>query len=198
MLKDCFLAILLIGISTSDGAMAGSKCRLSASEKMQNARLTFDDFDQKGTTSTTWRQLDSRGCHAVAAEAAEDYLINGPVLTASHKEDVLFHEAQSLALADKNSQAAQLVAAAIPADRVNHGDLDWTTYLVGTWAFLVNDKVLLDASANKMSVESGPENAIDAAVLRGLARCFNRPYRIAYGSCRPKQVNPTKSSPTHR
>ncbi len=186
MLKHCLLALLLFGISTTDGAMAKSNCRLSADEKLQNAHLSFDDFDQTGTTTTTWRQLDNRGCHEAAAQAAEDYLINGHALTASHKEDVLFHEAQSLALVDKNSEAAQLVAAAIPADRANHGSLDWITYLVGTWAFLVKDETLLDASATKMSAEPGTENAIDSAVLRGLAKCFNRHYRIAYASCRPK------------
>jgi hypothetical protein len=196
MLKHCVLAILLFGVSTTDGAMAKSKCRLSADDKMQNAHLSFDDFDQKGVTSTTWRQLDNRGCHAVAAKAAEDYLINGPALTAAHKEDILFHEAQSLAFVDKNAQAAQLVAAAIPKDRANHGDLDWITYLVGTWAFLVKDKSLLDSSATKMSAEPGAENAIDANVLRGLAKCFNRSYRVAYASCRPKYIS--ESERQHR
>jgi hypothetical protein len=45
---------------------------------------------------------------------------------------------------------------------------------------------LLDASARKMALETGPDNAIDSAVLRGLAKCYNRSYRIAYTVCRPK------------
>ena len=58
MLKHCLLALLLFGISTTDGAMAKSNCRLSADEKLQNAHLSFDDFDQTGTTTTTWRHLE--------------------------------------------------------------------------------------------------------------------------------------------
>jgi hypothetical protein len=167
-------------------AVAAPACQLSTIEKAASARLSFDDFDQKGVTASTWRQLENHGCGALAVEAAEDYLVNGPVLTGSPKEDVLFHEAQSLAILGENAQAAHLVAAAIPPDRTSHGDLDWTTYLVGTWAFLVKEKPLLDASVARMSGEPGQGNAIDSAVLRGLAKCFARPYRTAYDTCRPK------------
>jgi hypothetical protein len=179
--------VFLLGVGTTAAhATDATKCFLSAADKSANARLSFDEFDQKGVTNSTWRQLEDRGCHALTVEAAEDYLVEGPVLTLAHKEDVLFHEAQSLAFLGDTAQAAHFVAAAIPPDRSNHGDLDWTTYLIGTWAFLVREKPLLDASAGKMSLEPGEDNAIDGAVLRGLAKCFNRSYRIAYTVCRPK------------
>jgi hypothetical protein len=178
--------VFLLAMGTTGHAADAEKCLLSAADKAANARLSFDEFDQKGVTKSTWRQLEDRGCHALAVEAAEDYLVNGPVQTLAHKEDVLFHEAQSLAFLGDTAQAAHFVAAAIPPDHSNHGDLDWTTYLIGTWAFLVREKPLLDASSRKMSLESGADNAIDSAVLRGLAKCYYRSYRIAYTGCRPK------------
>ena len=64
-------------------------------------------------------------------EADEDYLVNGPVLTQDQKQDVMFHEAQSLAMMGRNVEAAHLVAAAIPSDHTGHGELDWTAYLTG-------------------------------------------------------------------
>jgi hypothetical protein len=180
------LLLIALIFATCTAAGAASKCGLSSADKVANARLSFDEFDQKGATTSTWRQLEDRGCHAAAVEAAEDYLVNGPALTPDRKEDVLFHEAQSLAFMDDTAQAAHLAAAAIPPDHGNHGDLDWTTYLIGTWGFLVRDKLLLDTAIRKMSREPGEGNAIDSAVLRGLAKCFDSPYRIAYTVCRKK------------
>jgi hypothetical protein len=179
-----FLFGMVVGTS---GTFAGdADCHLTAADKAANAKLSFDEFDQKGVTSVTWRKLEERGCHALAVEADEDYLINGPTLSDDQKQDVIFHEAQSLAMMGRNVEAAHLVAAAIPPDHSGHGELDWTTYLTGTWAFLVKDKSLLDASAAKLSGEKGESNAIDSAVLRGLGKCFGQPYKTAYVDCRPK------------
>jgi len=167
-------------------AVAAPNCDLTLADKAANAKLSFDEFDQKGVTASTWRKLEEGGCHAQAVEAAEDYLVNGPALEADQKQDVLFHIGQSFAFWGREAEAAHFVAAAIPPDRGGHGELDWTTYLVGTWAFLAKDKPLLEVSAAKLSAEKGDGNVMDSAVLRGLAKCFARPYKIAYVSCRPK------------
>jgi hypothetical protein len=164
----------------------GHFCHLTPEEKIANAKLSFDDFDQKGTTSSTWRALMKADCPGRAAEAADDYLVNGPMLTPDQKSDVLFHEAQALAIMGDNAQASRLVSAAIPPDRSGHGDLDWTTYLEGTWAFLVKDRTPLDAATAKMMAEPGETNRIDANVLRGLQACFDKDYDTAYNDCRPK------------
>ncbi len=173
-------------VSASGALASDADCRLTSADKAANAKLSFDAFDQKGVTNVTWRKLEERGCHALALEADEDYLINGPTLSDDQKQDVMFHEAQSLAFMGRDVEAAHLVAAAIPPDHSGHGELDWTTYLTGTWAFLVEDKSLLDASAAKLSAEKGEGNVIDSAALRGLAKCFGRPYKTAYVDCRPK------------
>jgi hypothetical protein len=181
------LAFLVGMVAGTSGAFAGdADCHLTAADKAANAKLNFDAFDQKGVTSVTWRKLEERGCHAQAVAAAEDYLVEGPVLAADEKQDVLFHIGQSFAFWGREVESAHFVAAAIPPDRGNHGELDWTTYLVGTWAFLVKDKPLLDVSAAKLSAEKGDGNVTDSAALRGLAKCFRQPYRTAYVDCRPK------------
>jgi hypothetical protein len=181
------LAFAVFVLQVSIASAADVKCRLTPDDKAANAKLSFDDFDQKGVTPSTWRKLEEAGCHLLAAEAADDYLAKGPVQTANHKSDTLFHEAQSLAFAGDDVNAARLVAAAIPPGRDTHGDLDWTSYLVGTWAFLVKDKPALDAAAAKMATEPGDPNRLDGGILLGLSRCFDKPYPAAYDTCRPKK-----------
>jgi hypothetical protein len=181
----CAIALFCAGV-TAASADDGHHCKLTPEGKAANARLSFDDFDQKGVTPSTWRALMLANCPGRAAEAADDYLVNGPVLTPEQKSDVLFHEAQSLAIMGDNAQASRLVSAAIPPDHGAHGELDWSTYLVGTWAFLVKDRVTLDAAASKMATEPGDGNRIDGAVLRGLQACFEKDYDTAYNDCRPK------------
>jgi hypothetical protein len=186
MLRGIFCAALMLCAGGAAWADDGHFCHLTPEDKAANAKLSFDDFDQKGALSSTWRALMHANCPGRAAEAADDYLINGPALTPDQKSDVLFHEAQSLAIMGDNAQASRLVSAAIPADRSDHGDLDWTTYLEGTWAFLVKDRATLDAATSKMMVEQGDANRVDTNVLRGLQMCFDKDYDTAYNDCRPK------------
>lgn len=187
MFRGILLAAALLcasgGFALADD---GHYCKLTPEEKAANAKLSFDDFDQTGTLPSTWRALMNRDCPGRAAEAADDYLVNGPPQTPEHKSDILFHEAQALAIMGDNAQASRLVSAAIPPDRSGHGDLDWTTYLEGTWAFLVKDRATLDAAMAKMMAEPGETNRVDANVLRGLQMCFDKDYDTAYNDCRPK------------
>jgi hypothetical protein len=184
--KVLFATTLLLASVTAAYADDGHFCHLTPEDKAANAKLSFDDFDQKGSLPSTWRALMHENCPGRAAEAADDYLVNGPALTPDQKSDVLFHEAQALAIMGDNAQASRLVAAAIMPDRGMHGDLDWTTYLVGTWAFLVSNRTTLDTAAAKLANEPGEGNHVDANVLRGLSDCFDKDYDTAYNECRPK------------
>jgi hypothetical protein len=187
MLRGAFCAAVLLCVGGSVAwADNGHSCHLTQEDKAANARLSFDDFDQKGSLPSTWRALMHANCPGRAAEAADDYLVNGPGLTPDQKSDVLFHEAQALAIMGDNAQASRLVSAAIPPDRSGHGELDWTTYLEGTWAFLVKDRAALDAAATRMMAEPGDSNRMDGNVLRGLQMCFDKDYDTAYNDCRPK------------
>ena len=108
---------------------------LSETDLQHNASLSFDDFDQKGTTPATWRQLDDRGCKVEAALAAEDYLMHAKLASVVQQHDVLFHIAQSLAQAGRNDEAAMLVAASKDPIQAVGAAFDWNTYLDGKLGF---------------------------------------------------------------
>jgi hypothetical protein len=96
--------------------------------------------------------------------------------------NLLIHEGQTLAQAGEERAAAKLVAAAKDLEQKPDDPFDWNTYVEGSWAFLVKNRPALDAAAAKLSAAKGEDNAINARVLRGLAKCFVRPYKEAYGS----------------
>jgi len=175
------IAIVAMALVFCGTAFAGApQCRLTAADKAANARLSYDDFDQKGTLPSSWRALSNAGCDRLAAEAAEDYMLHHAPLTESQRGTLLFHEAQSLAQAGEERQAARLVAAARYLKQKPDDSFDWNTYVEGTWAFLVKDRIRLDAAVAKLSAAKSEENAINARVLRGLAKCFTRSYKAAY------------------
>jgi hypothetical protein len=53
------------------------------------------------------------GCHSASAEADQDYLIHGPILTDRQYVVVRWHMALSLAQAGRESEAIPLAAASI-------------------------------------------------------------------------------------
>jgi hypothetical protein len=160
---------------------AAADCRLTAADKAANALLSYDDFDQKGTLPASFRALDIRGCDAAAADAAEDYMLRHPGLSNGQRINVLFHEGQSRAKAGEERSAAMLIAAARDLSQKPDAAFDWNSYVEGTWAFLAKDRARLAAATAKLSAQKGEENAMNAKVLRGLTRCFARPYKEAYG-----------------
>ena len=182
-MRALFLAMVLVCASAGTAFADEAKCTLTPADKAANARLSFDDFDQKGVTPSTWRALEVAGCRKQAVEAAQDYLVNGPPQTAGAKSIILFHIAQTLAIDGDNTRAALMVATALYPDHASPPDLDWETYLRGTWAFLVRDKAMLDVSVAKLLRETGDGNRINGGVLKGLSACFDKPYAEAYLGC---------------
>jgi hypothetical protein len=160
-------------------------CQITLADKASNAQMSFEDFDQKGVTPSTWRQLSDRGCDAAAIEAAEAYLADARFTKASEQRDVMFHIAQSLGLLGKYDEAALLVAASKNPISSPGDDLDWNAYLDGTWAFFKRDKARLDQARKTLLSEPGRGNQINGSALTGLLRCFDKPYRLAYqATCR--------------
>jgi hypothetical protein len=180
-----FAALMALVIAVN--AMAEPACTLTAADKAANAQLTYDDFDQKGTLPSSWRALSNARCDLLAAEAAEDYMLHREGLTQGLRLNLLFHEGQSLAMAGEERTAAKLVAAAKDLEQKPDDPFDWNTYVEGSWAFLVKDRARLDAAVARLSAAKGEGNAMNARVLRGLAKCFARSYKEAYGSadCKP-------------
>lgn len=179
------LALALLSSAEAQVVDPRAACQITAADKTSNAQMTFEDFDQKGVSRSTWRQLSDRGCYTAAIEAAEDYLIRAHFPKASEQRDVMFHIAQSLGMAGKYDEAALMVAGSKTPVSSPGEDLDWNAYLDGTWAFFKRDKAMLSKARETLLSEQGHGNQINGSVLTGLLRCFDKPYRAAYQSaCR--------------
>ena len=177
--RPCFLVFFLLPFAAiaSDAA-----CKLSQTDLVANAQLSFDDFDQKGTTPTTWRWFDDHHCYPQAAEAAEDYLMHARFQSSREQRDVTFHLAQTFAVLDDRPTAAALVGAAKDPSQPANTAFDWNTYLEGTWAFLTRHHDALDFARARLRAQGGRGNLINANALDALAHCFDKPYVVAYAS----------------
>lgn len=156
-----------------------ASCAFAEDQKLANARLSIGDVDQSTDNPNSVASLSSRGCHAAAAEAGQDYLARRSDVTERWRTSLLFHVARNLALAGRADEAA---VAALGAARDQGGSdaaFDWNAYVVGTWAFLKRDRALLDASLARLRSLRGHANTTNATVLAGLARCFTKPYSQA-------------------
>lgn len=174
--------ILSLSLTFAASAETTQSCRLTEADLAANAKLSFDDFDQRGTTPATARKLGERECYAEAARASEHYLLFGPDLEPKQRNVVVWHLGQYLASAGDEKTAAKVLAGTRrQINPVPEDGFDWNTYVVGTWAFLTKDRALLQDASKKLSAAPGERNGINARVLRGLERCFDRTYREAYG-----------------
>jgi len=155
-------------------------CSLSEADLTGNRALTFEQFDQYRSTlrSTAWN-LSMAGCHAASAEADQDYLIHGPVLTDRQYVVVRWHMALSLARAGREAEAIPLAAASIAPVEPSEDQFDWNTYVRGVWGFLTKRREVLDASLITLKAAPGGRNAINARALGRLSKCFGRPYAEA-------------------
>jgi hypothetical protein len=178
------MILFLILTATAPGP---AQCTLTLQDKTTNARLSFDDFDQKGTTPTTARQLAERGCWKEAAEATQHYLVNGPLGTEGRQRVLRFHLAQQLANAGWESEAALvMVGARNPGENLSDAaSLRWNDFVRGHWAFFVKDRSALRDSTAAVSAGQGFGNELNARLLEGLGKCFDQPYLAAVSApCR--------------
>lgn len=159
-----------------------ASCVLTEADKVANAKLNFDEFDQKGVSVATARKLGERGCFAEAYEATVDYLIHGPVAQPGEQRVMLWHMGQFLAMKGEEKRAAEIMAATRRYDPAppESGPLNWNDYVTGTWAFLVKDRNLLQRMRDRVLMSPGKFNAINGSLLAGMERCFDRPYIVAY------------------
>ncbi len=166
-------------LSATDAVATQPNCLLTAADKFANATLSFEDFDQKGVLSSTSRKLSERGCLREAAEATEDYLLNGPARSDYEQRVMVWHMAQSLAFAgDERHAASLMVGTRVPAG--NNENLDWNSYVKATWAFLVKDRVAFDVAAARLAESSRVSDRINSSLITAMGRCWAKPYRVAY------------------
>ena len=175
------LLLALLGSVTAQGS-DNAVCTLSEADRRANARLSFEEFDQTGSTPTSARRLGERGCWKEAAEATADYLIRGPAAPPEQLRVLLFHLGQFYAMAGEEARAADFVAASRRADATDPASdaLRWNDYVQGTWAFLRKDREMLIAARDSILSAPGTRNRTNGALLAALERCFDRPYAVAY------------------
>ena len=155
-----------------------SECRLTEADRVANRSLTWQQFDQQTGVATSWRSLIEKGCADAAVRAYADYLAWGPVPAGERWQTTArFHLGQSLAQADRLEDAARMIATARRETEV--GGLKWNLYVQGTVAFLTRDRPALQGSFDALAAEQGFANAVNAGVLSGLLKCWDRPYREA-------------------
>ncbi len=178
-------AALIVGNAWADDRVQPAlDCALTPADLNRNATLTFEQFDQLGTTPATARALGQRRCYAAAAKASEHYLLFGPELTEGERNVVAWHLGQYVASAGDEAAAAWVIATARRPSTPEADGFDWNTYVVGTWAFLVKDRGLLEASHKKLTAAPGERNGINARALTNLMQCFDRPYAEASHGCK--------------
>lgn len=155
-------------------------CRLTDADLAVNRTLAFEDFDQGGSEvpHTAWN-LSMAKCHAESARADADYLLHGPPLDDRQRVVVGWHMALSLAQAGREAEAAPLVAASVQHLPPAEDEFDWNTYVRGVYGFLTRDRDLLDRSLAALQAAPGQRNALNAAALGKLSRCFARSYAEA-------------------
>lgn len=183
--------ILLAAAAPAATNTAG--CTLSTEDKAANAKLSFEDFDQKGVTEATSRKLGERGCWKEAAEATEHYLIHGPFGSEAQQRVMRFHLAQALANSGDKARAAVVVAGTRNPLETLAGptDLRWNDFVAGHWAFFTGDRPLLEASVAEMRKGAGFGNRLNTALLEGLAKCFGQSYLEACSEpCRTPPPEP--------
>ena len=173
---------LLMLVAAAAAAPDPAGCSLSLEDKVANAKLGFDAFDQTGSASATGRKLTERGCWQAAAEAWADYLIRGPVPSPNEQRILLWHMGQALAFSGQETMAAKVIGATRRPDPAppETGPLDWNDYVRGTWAFLVKDRPTLRAMRDAVLASPGPSNRINGNLLAAMERCFEKPYALAY------------------
>ncbi len=88
----------------------------------------------------------------------------------------MFHQGQYLANAGDERVAARIISGSRNPDQTTDAELDWNTYVDGTWAFLVKDQPTLEESYAALTAKSGRRNQVNARVLARLVQCFERSY----------------------
>jgi len=180
MLIAAIAALLMTAPQSPPSAPMLDACQVAEAERDRNRLMTFEAFDQAGDGPATARKLGERGCNAAAAEATENYLLNGPLATDAQRAVLTWHLAQFLALDGQEREAARLMAASRRAAPEQPDGFDWNAYVAGSAAFLRRDRPALDQAAARLAAAPGVRNQMNARVLGRLQRCFDRSYAEAY------------------
>lgn len=193
---------LIAALAAFSGAMSATSeppqpARAAACEVDTSAmlKLSPDQFDQD--LNGGWRTLGHQpGCELAAADLIAAYRkAHWGALTSSELHTSYWHEGQGRAMAGRYAEAVPLLMAGV--DPKDVGDRE--DYALGTIAFLDHDLAALKAARARLAKTPEPPDWSEAVarykgqgrelkwpmnldILDGLIRCFDKPYREAYGS----------------
>ena len=160
---------------------AASECTKKYKEVGPAAiKLPYWEFDQ---TEKGWRSLGN--CYAQQTQLLKRYVNRQEY----ELRGVRWHLAQTLAMEGDDASAAEQALLSInPDEATQTPGFSWNTYVLATVAFLRKDRAAFDLQyeAHRRATEASAQNATNLKVLAGLAECFDKPYRDAYGNCRSK------------
>lgn len=193
------MLIMFLSLALAQSPPAVDPCSYDRTAMMAQPTL---DFDQ---TPSGWRSVaKTPGCEAQAADLIKAYRRAN---WAAHKPAEIhtsyWHEGQMRAAAGQDQAAIPLLMAGVNPYPLHGKEI----YAQGTVAFLNRDRRgLEDARARLAALPVPPDwsemQAAAAArdvtlawppnldVLDRLLTCFDRPYREAYGDCRPETPAP--------
>jgi hypothetical protein len=152
--------------------------------------MSFDAFDQ---SDKGWRAIgQKRGCESKAVPIIRDYLSAHLDLSSDQRSQLLWHEAQLLALDGQYAESVSILRS------ISESDENQRMYSAATIAFLTGNKQALLVARSKLASLPKPTDFDAAAksfhdstgqtlswpinldVVDALIRCFGSSYRVAY------------------
>lgn len=179
-------------------------CGLNPDEYNRLMMMEYKPFDTD--VFGGWRVIDYRdGCSDVAAWVITDYIDRSrtPELTDAQLRLLNWHAGQTIAKTDERKALSFFQRSY--EDKYAEPLSDWDLYVVGTIAFINDDKpglvsafdtlaqrpvsseeqkrrqAYIDANPNIIAPPGFVAEPTNLPALRGLIECFGMPYRIAYG-----------------
>lgn len=136
--------------------------------------LHYEAFDTS-TTEMAWRALLNRGCVDAAVATLKAYqTANARRMTTEQKEESNFHVGQALAMSGREPESAPYFAASAGPTSTPL----WSAYVEATLGFVRKDRQQLGRALSAYEMGAAP-NSMRLRIIRGLLRCFYRPYRDA-------------------
>ncbi|MFN7400314.1 MAG: hypothetical protein ACK5SX_14955 [Sandaracinobacter sp.] len=167
---------LLTGEDVSASTGRVSTCMVTLADFKRNRTLSWADFDLSPDMYKGAMWLSSRGCYKEAVVVGRDYLAHGPSLSIREHAITTFHMARNAARAGDKESAALLAAASRRSDQAPDAPLDWNSYVIGFYGYLIADRALVQASYYRLLAKGGESNRINAAVLARTLSCFERSF----------------------
>lgn len=195
-----FLPILLIaGCAIIPNTATHSACIPDKPSMLALDYWTFDQDLERGMQSIAQK----KGCELAAADLIQEYHLRlrnagEPIfaetpqgkfqMSKTGEMSVLYwHEAQIRALNGKPKPAAELMQKSMKPEPDNHRG--WNSYVQATIAFLKNDRAGFEDHHIRM--QKNAPGVLNLRVLDGMAACWGKTYKEAYGSpeCNRRHTN---------